>query len=50
MTTADDAALVQQCLAGDTSAFDVLVERHRRQVYQVCYRFEIGRASCRERV
>ena len=39
MTTADDAALVRQCLAGDTSAFDVLVERHRRQVYQVCYRF-----------
>ena len=39
MTTAEDAALVRQCLAGDTSAFDVLVERHRRQVYQVCYRF-----------
>ena len=39
MTTADDDALVGQCLAGDTSAFDVLVERHRRQVYQVCYRF-----------
>ena len=39
MTTADDDALVRQCLAGDTSAFDVLVERHRRQVYQVCYRF-----------
>ena len=32
MTTADDAALVRQCLAGETSAFDVLVERHRRQV------------------
>jgi RNA polymerase sigma-70 factor, ECF subfamily len=39
MTTADDAALVRECLAGDTTAFDVLVERHRRQVYQVCYRF-----------
>jgi RNA polymerase sigma-70 factor, ECF subfamily len=39
MTTDDDAALVRQCLAGETSAFDVLVERHRRQVYQVCYRF-----------
>jgi RNA polymerase sigma-70 factor, ECF subfamily len=39
MTMADDAVLVRQCLAGDTSAFDVLVERHRRQVYQVCYRF-----------
>ncbi len=40
MTTAeDDGALVEQCLAGDTGAFDTLVERHRRQVYQVCYRF-----------
>jgi RNA polymerase sigma-70 factor, ECF subfamily len=39
MTAVDDGALVQQCLAGDTAAFDELVERHRRQVYQVCYRF-----------
>jgi RNA polymerase sigma-70 factor, ECF subfamily len=39
MTATDDGALVRQCLAGDTTAFDVLVERHRRQVYQVCYRF-----------
>ena len=39
MTATDDAGLVAQCLAGDSSAFDVLVERHRRQVYQVCYRF-----------
>jgi RNA polymerase sigma-70 factor (ECF subfamily) len=37
--TADDRTLVQGCLAGDRSCFDVLVERHRRQVYQVCYRF-----------
>ena len=35
----DDAELVAQCLAGETAAFDVLVERHRRQVYQLCYRF-----------
>jgi RNA polymerase sigma-70 factor, ECF subfamily len=35
----EDAALVEGCLAGDHAAFDVLVERHRRQVYQVCYRF-----------
>jgi RNA polymerase sigma-70 factor (ECF subfamily) len=39
MTALDDGTLVQQCLAGDTAAFDELVERHRRQVYQVCYRF-----------
>jgi RNA polymerase sigma-70 factor (ECF subfamily) len=35
----NDAELVAQCLAGEKAAFDVLVERHRRQVYQVCYRF-----------
>src|SRR6187200_192301 len=35
----DDAELVALCRAGDTAAFDVLVERHRRSVYQLCYRF-----------
>jgi RNA polymerase sigma-70 factor, ECF subfamily len=39
MTATDDGALVRQCLAGETDAFDLLVERHRRQVYHVCYRF-----------
>src|SRR4051812_42992139 len=39
MTASDDAGLVARCLAGDASAFDVLVLRHRRHVYQVCYRF-----------
>ena len=39
MTNADDRALVDACLAGDKASFDVLVERHRKQVYQVCYRF-----------
>ncbi|HET7698891.1 MAG TPA: sigma-70 family RNA polymerase sigma factor [Vicinamibacterales bacterium] len=34
-----DADLVQASLAGDREAFDVIVERHRRQVYQLCYRF-----------
>jgi RNA polymerase sigma-70 factor (ECF subfamily) len=38
-TPGDDAALVARCQAGETAAFDVLVERHRRQVYQLCYRF-----------
>jgi RNA polymerase sigma-70 factor, ECF subfamily len=37
--SADDRALVDRCLAGDTACFDLLVERHRRQVYHVCYRF-----------
>ena len=35
----DDAALVDAVLGGETSAFDELVERHRRAVYQVCFRF-----------
>lgn len=36
---ADDGALVEACLAGRREAFDRLVERHRRTVYQLCYRF-----------
>ena len=34
-----DAELVAASLAGDREAFDVIVERHRRHVYQLCYRF-----------
>ena len=34
-----DAELVEACLAGRRDAFDVLVERHQRHVYQLCYRF-----------
>ena len=35
----DDSALVAESAAGNREAFDVIVERHRRAVYQVCYRF-----------
>lgn len=35
----DERALVDACLAGRREAFDVIVERHRRAVYQLCYRF-----------
>ena len=35
----DDALLVTLSAAGDRDAFDVIVERHRRAVYLVCYRF-----------
>src|SRR5690349_12260265 len=34
-----DAELVAACLGGQKEAFDVIVERHRRAVYQLCYRF-----------
>ena len=39
LTTADDRALVEAFLGGRREAFDVIVLRHRRQVYQVCFRF-----------
>jgi len=34
-----EADLVAACLAGRAGAFDLIVERHRRAVYQLCYRF-----------
>jgi RNA polymerase sigma-70 factor (ECF subfamily) len=34
-----DAELVPRAVEGEARAFEVLVERHRRAVYQVCYRF-----------
>ncbi|HEY2431079.1 MAG TPA: sigma-70 family RNA polymerase sigma factor [Vicinamibacterales bacterium] len=34
-----DAELVQACLDGRREAFDLIVERHQRHVYQLCYRF-----------
>jgi RNA polymerase sigma-70 factor, ECF subfamily len=35
----DDPALVAEAVAGNRDAFDLIVERHRRAVYQVCFRF-----------
>jgi RNA polymerase sigma-70 factor (ECF subfamily) len=37
--TAGEQALVDASLKGVRGAFDVIVERHRRQVYALCYRF-----------
>jgi RNA polymerase sigma-70 factor, ECF subfamily len=34
-----DADLVVASRAGDRAAFDLIVERHRRHVYHLCYRF-----------
>src|SRR6266540_637571 len=39
VTNPTDAELVVSCLAGKRESFDVLVERHQRHVYQLCYRF-----------
>ena len=34
-----ETALIEACLAGRSDAFDLIVERHGRSVYQLCYRF-----------
>ena len=34
-----DRQLVEFCLAGRVEAFDTVVERHQRSVYQLCFRF-----------
>ena len=39
LADAPDETLVAACVAGDRDAFDLIVERHRRQVYLLCYRF-----------
>ncbi len=36
---ADDADLVRLAQAGRREAFDAIVRRHQRHVYQLCYRF-----------
>jgi len=35
----DESTLVEACLTGRPGAFDLIVERHGRQVYRLCYRF-----------
>ncbi len=35
----DERALVAACRAGQHEAFDQIVIRHRRSIYQLCYRF-----------
>src|SRR5881396_278322 len=39
LATLDERALVEACLSNQAGAFDVIVERHRRSVYMLCYRF-----------
>jgi len=34
----EDAPLVKRCLAGDTAAFEVLVERHQKRMYTIALR------------
>jgi len=37
--SSDEAVLVEACVAGAREAFDVIVGRHQRAIYHVCYRF-----------
>jgi RNA polymerase sigma-70 factor, ECF subfamily len=39
LSALNEADLIAACLANRPGAFDLIVERHRRQVYQICYRF-----------
>src|SRR5258707_2189112 len=39
LTALDERALVEACLANQPGAFDLVVDRHRRSGYQLCYRF-----------
>src|SRR5881396_2356446 len=39
LATLDERALVEACLSNQAGAFDLIVERHRRSVYLLCYRF-----------
>jgi RNA polymerase sigma-70 factor (ECF subfamily) len=39
LTSLSEAELVAAAIDGRAGAFDLIVERHRRPVYQICYRF-----------
>src|SRR3977135_1245205 len=45
----DEPALVAACLAQRAGAFDLIVERHRRVVYQLCYRFVCNHEDASDR-
>jgi RNA polymerase sigma-70 factor (ECF subfamily) len=44
----DDRSLVERSLGGDREAFGALVERHQRNVYQLCYRFVGNQEDARD--
>jgi len=43
-----DAQLVQQCLQGDNSAWEELVRRHSRRIFNICYRFTGNRTEAED--
>ncbi len=44
----DEPSLVAACLAGRPGAFDLIVERHQRPVYRLCYRFTGNQEDARD--
>lgn len=48
MSSADDRALVRKCLRGDTRAFETLVDRYHRVLFQVAYRMLHEREDARD--
>jgi RNA polymerase sigma-70 factor (ECF subfamily) len=47
-TLEQDAQLVQQCLQGDGSAWEELVRRHGRRIFNICYRFTGNRTESQD--
>jgi RNA polymerase sigma-70 factor (ECF subfamily) len=47
-TLEQDAQLVQQCLQGDGSAWEELVRRHNRRIFNICYRFTGNRTESQD--
>jgi RNA polymerase sigma factor (sigma-70 family) len=47
-TLEQDAQLVHQCLQGDGSAWEDLVRRHTRRIYNICYRFTGNRTEAED--
>jgi len=43
-----DAQLIQQCLQGDGSAWEELVRRHSRRIFNICYRFTGNRTEAED--
>jgi RNA polymerase sigma-70 factor (ECF subfamily) len=43
-----DAQLVQQCLRGEAPAWEELVRRHTRRIYNLCYRFTGARQEAED--
>ena len=43
-----DAQLIQQCLQGDGSAWEGLVRRHSRRIFNICYRFTGNRTEAED--